>query len=353
MNQNKQLLDISWETILKISVAAIFLYFLYLIKDLIIWFFFALVISILFEPSIKSLTKRKVPRVVATVVMYLLVVGIISFAFYSTLPFFLSEFQRFSQTFPQQLPGFFERVSPMFKGLGIKAFENFETFLSSIKQPFQKMSKNVFSTLFSIFGGLFATFFTVGVAIFLSLEKGLMEKGLTFVFPKKYEDYMLDLWKRSKKKVTGWFLMRIVGVFFVGLSSYLAFSILQVKYPISLGALAGILDFIPIIGPLVGGIIAAMIISVDSFLKAGFVLVAFGLIQVIENTILLPALSRRFIRVPPLLVLVGLFIGGKLWGVLGAILLVPLVAILFEFLKEFLQKRKEGFKFSSKTSKSG
>lgn len=337
---NKKILDISWGTIFKISITIVFLYFLYLIKELIIWFIFALVISILLEPVIGILTKKRVPRVVAVVSIYLFIFGILSYALYSALPFLISEIQNFSEIFPKQLPAYFEKISPMFKGLGVEAFENFETLLNTLKKPFEEMARNVFSALITLFGGIFAAFFTISLAIFLSLEKGLMEKGLAVFFPKEYENYLLNLWNKSKEKVTGWFLMRIIGVLFVGLSSYIAFRALGANYPVSLAVLAGLFDFIPIVGPLVAAILIFIVLSLDNFLMAIFVLIAFGLIQLIENTVLFPVLARKIIRISPVLILVALFIGGKLWGVLGAILLVPLVAILFEFFRDFLKKRR-------------
>lgn len=340
-SDSAKFLDISWGMIFKISITVIFIYFLYLIKDLIIWFIFALVLSILFEPVIGLLTRRKIPRVFAVVFTYLFFFGIFGYASYASLPFIVSEIRDFSAGFPQQIPIFFEKISPTFEQLGINTFENFDVFLANFQKPLEEMTKNIFSILIVFFGGIMAAFFTIGMALFISLEEGLMEKFLTLFFPKKYEDYLLNLWNKSKEKVIGWFLMRVIGVIFIGISSYIAFKILNVNYPVSLAAVNGVFDFVPIIGPLVASILIFIVVALDNFLKAIFVLVAIILIQLIENTVLFPILSRRMISVPPIIVLVGLFIGGKLWGVLGAIILVPLVAILFEFLKDFFKEKKE------------
>lgn len=340
-SESSNFLDISWGTIFKISIALIFIYFLYLISDLIIWFIFALVLSILLEPAIELLTKRRIPHLFAVVIIYFFIFGILGYAFYITLPFFISEIRDLSAGLPQQIPIFFEKISPMFKQLGIDAFESVDVFLANFQRPLEEMARNVFNFLTIIFGGIVAAFFTIGMAFFLSLEKGLMEKGLILFFPKKYENYLLSLWNKSKEKVIGWFLMRVIGVIFVGLSSYITFKILNVNYPVSLAAIGGIFDFVPIIGPLVASVLIFIVVALDNFLKAIFVLAVFTLIQLIENTVLLPALSRKMINVPPIIVLIGLFIGGKLWGMLGAVILVPLVAILFEFLKDFLRENKE------------
>ena len=71
---NEKILDISWATILKIAVAAIGLYFLYLIGDFLVWLAFAFVISILFEPAIQWLGRRKIPRFLSVIFINLLTI---------------------------------------------------------------------------------------------------------------------------------------------------------------------------------------------------------------------------------------------------------------------------------------
>jgi len=337
MNGEK-ILDISWGTILKISVAVLVLYFLYLIRDLIIWFLFALIISILFNPAIDFFQKRKVPRVISVIFIYLLVFGILTLFIYLLAPFFISEIQQFSRILPQ----YFEKVSPPLTGLGIEAFENIESFIDFLGKALERMAGNIFNALFSIFGGIFATIFVITVGIFLSLEEKIVERSLALIFPKKYEAYVLDLWKKIQKKVSGWFGVRILGCIFVGVTCFGAFLLFNIKYPFALALLAGVLEFIPIVGPILTGIILFFLISLDSLLKAIFVLVFFIIIQQIEGNFLTPVLTKKFIGLPPALVLIALAIGGTLWGILGAILCVPLAGILFEFTRDFLKKRKEG-----------
>ena len=339
--ERKNILDVSWGTIFKVFVTVICLYFLYLIRDLIIWFIFGLVISILMEPLVILFSRRKVPHTVAVVIVYLLIFGLFGYLLYLAIPFFISEIQHFSEVFPNQLKEYLAEISPFLEKVGLEALGDFESMLENIEQYFQEMSRNAFSTIVTLFGGILATFFTISLSFFLSLEKGLMEKGLIIFFPKRYEEYLLGLWRRSKQKVTGWFLMRIIGVIFVGFSSYIIFKALDVGYPILLSAIGGVFDFVPILGPMVASVLIFAVVSVESIVKGIFVIVAFGIIQLIENTVVLPILAQKIIRVPPVLVLIALFIGGKLWGVLGAILLVPLIAILFEFIKDFLEEKKE------------
>ncbi len=334
---NGRVLDISWETIFKISVAIICFYIIYSIRDILIWFIFALIISVLFNPAIDFLQRKKIPRILGVALVYIGVFGIFSLLIYLIIPLFSYEIQQFLQS----LPRYFERISPPLRGLGFQAFENAEIFIRTLESSLEAMAGNIFNVLFTFFGGVFSTLFVITTAIFLSVEEKVIERALMLLFPKRYEAYALNLWGRCQKKVSSWFGARLLACLFVGVASYITFLLFHVKYPLTLGLLAGVLNFIPYIGPLLTGVLLFLIIFPLDILKTIFVLIAYTLIQMIEGNLLSPILMKKIIGLPPVLVLVALVIGGKLWGLLGAILVVPLAGILFEFLREFLQKRKE------------
>ena len=139
--QGKQLLDISWGTILKLAVAGLVTYILFLVKDILVWVLFGLIISILFDPVIDFLQRRRVPRVLGTVGVYSLTFGVLAFIVWSIAPFFVGEIQRFSQLFPQ----YFDTLSPVLRGLGIAAFSDTQTFFDVLSLGVGKLAGNIFS----------------------------------------------------------------------------------------------------------------------------------------------------------------------------------------------------------------
>ena len=337
MSEKNYSLDISWSTISRIAVILVSLYFLYLIKDLVVWLIFALIISILFEPAINYLKRRKVPRTLGAIIMYLGTFGILSLIIYFTIPVFLSEIKSFSQYFPR----YFNRISGPLSGLGFEAFKNLETFLNAINSTLEKAASSVFSGLFAVFGGIGSTVFTLSLAFFLSLEERPAEKTLQLIFPEEYENFIMNLWDRCRKKVTAWFGIRLLASGFVAVLSYGAFLLFDVEYPLSLALLAGVLEIIPVLGPLITAVIAFMLVALDSFAKALLVVGFLVIIQEIEGHILTPVLSKKIMNLPPALILIALTVGAKLWGLMGAILTIPLLGILFEFIKDFLEKKKQ------------
>lgn len=225
--------------------------------------------------------------------------------------------------------------------MGLETFNSFDSFVNGLGELAVKASSSVFSAISIIFGGIFSTIVIFTIAIFLSFEQNAVEKIVSNFFPKKYEEYILGLWKKSQTKVSGWFGSKILASLFIGILTFAACKILAVKYAISFAFLAGILNIIPIIGPIVTGAIIFVFTGLDSWTKAVFVLIIFTLLQQIEGNILTPILTRKFVGIPAALVLIALLIGSQLWGILGAILAIPLTGVIFEFLKDFLRKRKE------------
>ena len=337
MNNQARVLDISWNTILKLAVGGLVIYILFLTKDIVVWVLFGLIISILLDPAIDFLQRLRVPRVLGSIGVYSVIFGIVAFIIWGTAPFFVNEIQRFSKLFPQ----YFETLSPALRGLGIAAFSDVQTFFDALSLGVGKIANNIFAALFAVFGGIFSTIFVLSIAIFLSIEEKSIEKTIGVLFPKKYEAFALDLWAKSQRKVSGWFASRLLTSIFVGVATYLTLFLFNVQYPFSLGLVATVLNFIPIIGPLVTGLLLFILVALDSALKAVFILLAFTLIQQIEGNILTPLLTKRFLGIPPALVLIALAVGLQLWGIMGAILAIPLAGIIFEFLRDFLRKRKE------------
>ncbi|MDP3901341.1 MAG: AI-2E family transporter [bacterium] len=330
-------LDITWPTIFKLALAAFGLYVIFLIKDILVWVLFALVISVVFDPVIDFLCKRRIPRTLAAVLVYSMLFAFLAFTIYSSAPFFLKEIQRFSALFPQ----YFETLAPPLQGIGITAFSDFQSFLDAVGGSIQQLGSSAVSGLSTVFGGLFSMIFVISIAIFLSIEEKSVDRAISLLFPKKYEAVALKVWGRSQRQVAGWFLTRLFSSAFVGVATYIALVILNVPYPFSLSLFSGVLNLIPIVGPLLTGVLIGGVVALDSIPKAIFVLLSFILIQQIEGNVLTPLLTNRFVGLPPALVLISLAIGGQLWGVMGAILAIPLAGILYEFLRDFLKRRRE------------
>lgn len=335
----EQVLDISWETIAKVLVAIFVLYFIYLTKEIALWFFFALAMSVLLAPAINFLRKLWIPKLLAVVLVYVSIFGILGILIYLIAPTFMFELKQLSQ----HLPGYFVQISPFLQQIGIDTAQTFDNFTQLLVTGLAQGSKGVLGAIAVFFGGIYSTIFILTTAFFLSLEEEAFERFLTLVLPRKYEENIVALFQRAQNKISGWFGARILSCIFVGVASFIVFYIFGVKYALILALIAGILNFVPYIGPWVTTALLIVFIAVSSgsWMTVLYVLIAVTLVQEVENKILTPVLMKKMVDVPPVLVLISLLVGAKLFGFLGTIFAVPVFGIIFEFLKEFLEKRRE------------
>ncbi len=335
--ENEKTLNINWDFCLKITAVIIFLYFLFIIKDLVIWFIFALILSILFNFFIDFLEKIRIPRILATTFIYFGLFILLAVFLYKIGPLLLLEIKQLTFI----LPSYFQKIAPFLEKIGFDFSSDIQSLLNFIKGNLGKISENVFSGLIVVFGGINALIFVFFLAFFLSLEKQFLEKLVANLAPQKYHFYLFNFLLRAKKQVSGWFICRLIGVLFVGFLSYLTLNVLEIKYALVLSIIFGVFDFIPVVGPMVAGAGIVLFVMIDSMPQALLVLFSFIIIQQLENNFLFPFLFKKFIDLPPVLVLIALAVGGTLWGILGAILSIPLAGIIFEIIKDYL-KLKQG-----------
>ena len=337
--ETKQVLEISWETIIKISIAIFIFYFIYLTKEIALWFFFALAMSVLLAPAINFLRRFWIPKIIAVLLVYFSIFGVLGILIFLTAPLFISELKQLSQ----HLPGYLKQINPILQQMGIDTEQTFDSFTQLLVNGLSQSSKSVIVAVTTFFGGLYSTAFILTTAFFLSLEEDAFKKFLTLVLPKKYEENIVALFQKAQNKISGWFGARILSCIFVGISSYIVFYIFGIKYAFILALISGVLNFVPYIGPWITTILLVVFIAVSSgsWLAVLYVLIAVLIIQEVDNKLLTPLLMKRLVDVPPVLVLISLLVGAKLFGFLGTIFAVPVFGIIYEFLREFLEKRRE------------
>ena len=337
MDKN-QTLDISWETILKVFVAIFIFYVIYLARNIALWFLFALAISILLEPAINALRIIHIPKIIAILIVYLAIFGILGLLIYISAPLFISELKQFSQ----YLPNYFNQISPVLNQFGISTAQNFNDFIKSYIGGSQESSEGIIRALMAFFGGVSSTAFILTMAFFLSLEEKAVEKVLLLLCPPRYEDYIKTIFERVQVRVAGWFGARLLACLFVGIGSYIIFYIFGIKYAFILALLSGFLNFVPYVGQWIIDILLIIFVAISagSWLPVLYVLIAVIIIQEIESKLLTPLLMKKMTDIPPVLVIISLLFGAEIFGFLGMIFAIPVFGIIYEFIKEFLQRRK-------------
>lgn len=338
MKQEATKWDIPWTVLFKIVLVAVAVYALFLIRGILVLGLAALVISIIFNPVISFLHKRRIPRTVGAVMVYggsVLIIGLIG---YLVAPSIIIEANNFSQNFSHYFYAYFQNLS-VFSQISDFDFNNLAA-NPAISENLLNFSKGVFSFISSFVGGLMAMVTMFVLAFFLSVEENDLTKLIKSFSPKRWEENILKAWQKSQEQVMGWFGGRIIASIAVALMTFIACFILHIKFTVSVSVLCGLLNLVPLIGPIVASIILFSLGLLNSWTVALTILLLSIIIQFIENNILTPFVSRQIIGIPNFLVLLSILIGAQLLGFVGAILAIPLGAVLYETLKNYIAYKK-------------
>ena len=130
-------------------------------------------------------------------------------------------------------------------------------------------------------------------------------------------------------------------MFAVGFLTFVGLRILGVKYALTLAVIAGILEIVPVIGPIISSIPAIIIGFTQSPFLGLLVLILYAVIQQSENHIIVPKVMQKTTGLSPVVIVISFLIGAKLLGLLGILLAVPIAVILSVFVDEFISKTVE------------
>lgn len=183
-----------------------------------------------------------------------------------------------------------------------------------------------------------STVLSVLIVVFLSLyfladPKGYAE-GMVRLFPVWYRDRVREILDRMYDALRGWLEGTFISMIFVGIATWIGLSLLNLEQAAALGALAGLLSFVPNFGQLVA-VLAAVVVGIVQApgSVSGIIAVIYG-ISFVQSQIFSPLLFAESIRVPPVLILLGQIVCGALFGFLGILLAVPITAIFLILVRE-------------------
>lgn len=339
MPQNNQKWDISWSAIFKIFLVIVIVYALFLIRSIIVLGLCALIASIVFNPAISFLTKRKIPRTLAAIFVYATCVAIIGLIIYIVTPPIISEAGNFIQNFSQYFGIFVDEISSIV-GVNILDFNKLLSANPSIADGLLNVSKWAFSFISSFVNGVFGVVTVFVLAFFLSVEESEVTKIIRFFSPKRWEEDILKAWRKSQDQVMGWFASRILTSIAVGVMTFIACFALHIKFAVSLGVLSGLLNLVPVIGPISASLILFSSGLLNSWAIAVTIVILSIIIQLIESQILTPLVTKKIIGIPNFLVLLSILIGAELMGIVGSLLAIPLFAVLYETTVNYFAYKK-------------
>jgi len=165
-------------------------------------------------------------------------------------------------------------------------------------------------------------------ALYIGAEPRLYYEGLLHLFPHTARPRAAEVLAAIGASLRKWLLAQLLMMVAIGVIDAVGFSLLGVKAALALGLIAGLLEFIPLLGPILSAVPAIAMGFLDSPQKALFVALLCWGVQFLEGHILAPLLMKRGVDLPPVVTLIGLSLMAIVFGFLGMMVAVPVLAAL-------------------------
>ena len=187
--------------------------------------------------------------------------------------------------------------------------------------------------------GAFVTVFVV--CYYWMAERGLLKRLLLFLAPRHRREQVTLVWDDIESRLGSWVRAQAILCLVVGLLSGIGYFVMGVKYSLLLGVIAAVTEMIPVVGPFIGAVPAIVIaITQGGVSLAVMVGLWAAFVQFIEGNILVPRVMGSNIGLTPLTVIFSMLVGFALMGIVGALLAIPMAAVINVLLEVLVIREK-------------
>lgn len=329
-------------TLIRFFVIILGFALIYLIRDIVASLFFAVIIASAIEPAIEWLKGYRVPRILGVLLIYIAIGVFLAALIYLVFPLVFEEISNFFTSYPvlqEQVRLELRRT----QALPLASFfaENLEAILNTASEYINKLGGGLASFASVVFGGIFSFLLVIVFSFYLAAQEKGIESFLRLVTPLHHEQYVLSLWQRSQRTLGRWLRTQLLLGAIVGVLIFFGLTFLGFKQAFFFAILTAVFEIIPVVGPIFAAIPAVITGFLTSPILGGLTIALYVVVQQTESHVIIPVIMHRAIGLSPLIVVLALLVGGKIGGIFGLLLAVPITAIIAEFLNDWDKKKRE------------
>lgn len=340
--------------IFKAILIVLLVVLLFYIRNLLLILLTSIVLASALEPGARWLIKRRVPRALSVLLIYIAVILVFAVIFYFFVPTLISDVNDILNSIPaylqslsdaafrfNELPAVQEFLRDFSQDPGGQLFGRITGGISSATLGF-------LTTASAIFGGILSFILIIVLSFYLAVQEDGVANFLRIVIPIQHEKYVVDLWKRSQRKIGLWMQGQLVLGVLIGVLTYLGLSILGIDNALALALIAAIFELIPIFGPILAAIPAVAFAVLDGGLTLGLLVVGLYLIiQQFESQLIHPLVVKKIVGIPAMIAIIAIIVGAQIAGFLGIIISVPIAAAVMEYISDIEKKKSTSLKDSA------
>ena len=306
-----QKIEITPRTLLTTIFYLLGLWFIYQIRGIIILLFMAFILMTAVGPLVRAAAKIKLPPMVVFFVLFLALIGMLTTLVVSLVPAIVAETAGLIQNLPKFLASLSDRWSIVLSP------SIFTSQFGDVPTNLLKIAAGTFGNIVTIFALFFMTYY-------LYIERKNLPHFLHyFVAQKDNEKRIEEVVAEIEKRVGDWVRGELLLMIIIGVMSFVGLTLLGIPYTLPLAILAGLMEAVPSIGPVLSSIPAILLgLTISPLMGLGALAMSI-LIQQTENNLIVPKVMQRATGVRPIITILVLLVGYTLGGVIGAILAIP------------------------------
>lgn len=294
-------------------------------------FLISVIIAYLLNPMVGKLHKKGVPRGVSVVIIYVLFFLLMTAALVNTIPMFVDQVREFGEHLPELMArvdswidGFNEDKKRLLPEAVRKAVDSN---LNGLETRVTAWVSGILEAAGSTLEWL-AVSFTIPFLVFYMLKDlKVLERAVIAFFPKQNRMEIIRLIRSVDEALGNYIRGQLTVAAAVGVLAYVGLILVGMPYALLLALIVAVTNIIPYIGPFIGAAPAVLLAFTVSPLMALKVTAVNLVIQQLEGNVLSPLLIGRSLKLHPMLIIFALLLGGEIFGVVGLILAIPVVAV--------------------------
>jgi predicted PurR-regulated permease PerM len=339
------IISLTMGTLFKVFFALIIFYLMYTLRDLLLVLLTSVILASAIEPMTKFFTKRRVPRVISVLIIYVAMIGLFVGIFSAFFPALIQDTRNILNTLPEYVTEIQEsdrfagvpELSDIIKNLQ-ESLDQGEI-ISAISGA-GGTTAGFFAAFGGVFGGILSALLILVFSFYLSVQENGVDNLIRIIVPVRSEKYVIGLWHRSQKKIGLWMQGQLLLSVIIAVLTYLGLSILGVENALVLALIAGVFELIPVFGPILAAIPAVGFALLQGGLSLGLIVAGlYIIIQQFESQLIHPLVVKKIVGIPALIAILALLVGAQIAGFLGVLISVPVTAAIMEYIND-VEKRK-------------
>ena len=330
-----------WATLVLVSVALGF-WLLYRFNQVVFILFIAILMGTVIRPAVAWLHRRGLPRIAGGILVYLLLFALLIGFVLLLVPLIVEQ----GTTIAAAVPGYYQSLHEWMVNYPNQLIVRLSEFLPGTLPslgPVQQTGPEMIASAGQALGYgtsvakvIFIALVILVLAFHWALDGPQTISSLLLLIPKDRRASTRELVSAMETKVGSYIAGQGVLCLVIGIMALVAYLLIGLPNALVLALVAGLLEAVPMVGPLLGAIPAAMVGLSIAPAKLVWVIVATVVIQQLENSLLVPRVMRKAVGVNPFVSLLAIFAFGSIFGIAGVLMAIPMAAIIQLLLNRFV-----------------